>query len=183
MSTLLITESSADFEKMRNEFYEEIQPQGEMERRYVDDVCHLTWKTLRLRRWEAGIINGALREALSGILRQLLSRDAFPEVPMRLLMAERLARGWLDDEDAKAEVIKLLQQFGLDESAIEAEAFRLRAEDLEGCNRMQADAESRLQKTLRMIGKLRKTFGTRLRQSSERILDNGQAPTLVPAEN
>ena len=92
---------------------------------------------------------------------------------------DRLARGWFDNKQAKAEVIQLLKTYGLDETSIAVEAFRLRAEEIESCNRMEAFAEARREKALRFIGKLRKKLAARLRQSSDRKLEKPEA-TLVP---
>ena len=181
MSILLITECAEEFEKMRNEFYDEIQPKGVVERGYVDDIVALTWETRRCQRAKAGIINATLLEALTGMLKQQLTyRDFGGNVLACRIAAEDLARGWFTDEEAKTEVATQLRKFGLDEGAIEAESFRLRAEDLERCNRMQADAESRREKALRFVEKLRKKFGARLRQSSDRILETEEVPPLIP---
>ena len=169
----LVTESAAEFEKLRDELLQDIQPQDAIERRYAEDVAYLTWEVRRYRAAKAGIINAALVAALCGILNQVLP-------PMRpLTMAGDLARGWFDDKEAKAEVMTLLQTHGLDESAIAAEAFRLRAEDIERCNRMEAFAEARREKALRFIGKVRKKLAARLRQSSDPMLEP-EVATLVP---
>jgi len=114
---LLVTESAVEFEKLRDELLQDIQPQGAIERRYAEDVACLTWEVRRYRAAKAGIINAALVAALCGILNQVLP-------PMRpLTMAGDLARGWFDDKEAKAEVMTQLQTHGLDESAIAAEAL------------------------------------------------------------
>jgi hypothetical protein len=171
---LLVTESAAEFEKLRDELLQDIQPQDAIERRYAEDVAYLTWEVRRYRVAKAGIINVALLEALRGILNQVLPQ-------MRpLTMAGDLARGWFDDKKAKAEVMTLLQTYGLDESAIAAEAFRLRSEDIESCNRMEAFAEARREKALRFIGKDWKKLAARLRQSSDRVLEKPEVATLVP---
>ena len=171
---LLVTESAAEFAKLRDELLQDIQPQGAIERHYAEDIAYLTWEVRRYRVAKAGIINAALLEALGGILKQALPQ-------MRpLAMADDLARGWFDDKKAKAEVMKLLQTYGLDESAIAAEAFRLRSEDIESCNRMEAVAEARREKALRVIGKVQKKLAARLRQSSDRMLEKPEVATLVP---
>jgi hypothetical protein len=58
--------------------------------------------------------------------------------PDRQHAAKDLARRWFEDGEARAEVTKLLRRLQLDETAIEAEAFRLRAEDLECLDRSLA---------------------------------------------
>jgi hypothetical protein len=176
---LLATESAEEFAKMRDEFLEDIQPEGAMERRYVEDVAYLTWEVRRYRESKAGIINAALFGALHEILKQLVPSYT-GDVLVRRLMIERLARGWFDTKETKAEVLELLRSFGLDETTIAAEAFRSRAADIEECDRLEAGAEIRREKALRFIGKLKKGLGVRLRKSSDRMLDKEEAPTLVP---
>jgi hypothetical protein len=170
---LLVTESTVEFDKLRDELLQDIQPQNAIERRYAEDVAYLTWEVRRYRAAKAGIINAALLEALRGILNQVVPQT-------RRLMVGNLARGWFDDKKAKAEVMTLLQTYGLDESAIAAEAFRLRAKDIESCNRMEAFAEARREKALRFIGKVWKKLAARLRQSSDRMLEKPEVATLVP---
>jgi hypothetical protein len=186
---LLITESPDEFEMRRKELCEEVQPKGVIERNYVDDIAYLTWDILRFRRWKADIINTALVDALAGLLTHLQPRPDEGEflelVQMEQLLAHQrkakaLAHAWFDDEKAQTKVANLLQKYGLDVTALEAEAFRLRAEDLERCERLQAAAEIRRDKALRFVSKLRKKFGERLRKSSDRILQDEGAP-LVPA--
>jgi hypothetical protein len=182
---LLITESRDEFEMCRKELCEEVQPKGVIERDYVDDIAYLTWDILRFRRWKADIINTALVDALAGILKHLLPRPDKDEFLLTELLAHQrkaqaLARGWFDDEKAQTKVANLLQRCGLDVTVIEAEAFRLRAEDLERCERLQAAAEVRREKAFRFVSKLRKKFGERLRRSSDRILEDKGSPTLVP---
>ena len=109
---LLVTESAEEFAKARDEFLEDIQPEGAIERRYAEDVAYLTWEQRRYRESKAGIINAAMFGALHEILKELVPRQ-ITEVPVHRLMIDRLARGWFDNKEAKAEVMKLLQSFGL----------------------------------------------------------------------
>ena len=81
---------------------------------------------LRLRRCKTGIVNGAFLAALQGILEQLLCRQDYEFPYYHGEAAEDLARGWFENKKAKSKVATLLRKFGLDEGAIEAEAFRLR---------------------------------------------------------
>lgn len=176
---LLVTESAEEFAKARAEFLEDIQPEGAIMRRYAEDVAYLTWEVRRYRESKAGITNAAMFGALHEILKELVPRH-IADVPTHRLMIDRLARGWFDSKEVKAEVMKLLRSFGLDETTIAAEALRSRIEDIQECDRMEALAEARREKALRFIGKLKKGFGIRLRQASDRMLDKEEAPTLAP---
>ena len=169
-----------EFAKVRNDFFEDIQPQGEIERRFAEDIAYRTWEILRYRSSKAGIINAALFGALHEILKELVPRH-LADVLVHRLMVERLARGWFDNMEAKTEVMKLLQTHRLDETTIAAEAFRSRAQDIEDCDRMELLAEARREKALRFIGKFRKELRARWRQSSDRMLAQEEAPPLIPA--
>jgi hypothetical protein len=172
---LLISESQDEFAKMTAEFLEEIRPEGLIEQSYVKDIAYYTLEILRYRRAKAGIINAVWLRVLRGFLATHL-----PLYQMKFV--EHFARGWFDHAKTKAEVIKLLKTFGLDETAIAAEAFRLRAKEIEICDRLEALAEARREKSLHVIGKMRKKLGKRLRQRSDDMLANVEIPTLVPTQ-
>jgi len=178
VAPLLINESVDEFAALRKELKNEIQPEGVIEQMYVDDFAVLIWEILRLRRYKTVIINNSRLAALRGILEQLLCRPDF-DVDGHEKAAEDLARSWFDDKKAQARVATLLRKFGLDEGAIEAEAFRSCAEDLERLDRMQALAEVRRDKALRCVADYRQILSKQLQQSTDRILDNDEVPRLV----
>jgi hypothetical protein len=73
----------------------------------------------------------------------------------------------------------LLAQFQMDEGAIDAEAFRRCAEDVERLDRMLTALEFRRDKTLRFVADYRQVFSKQLRQAGDRILDHDDVPYLV----
>jgi len=176
---LLVTESSDEFASLCEQVNDEIEPTGFIERMYVGDIIALTWDILRLRRSKTGIINGAFLAALQGILEQLLCRRDYEGVYDHEHAAEDLARGWFENGKAKTPVATLLRKFGLDEGAIEAEAVRSRAEDLERLERMLALAEVRRDRALRCIADYRQSLAKQIKQATDRILDNDDVPRLV----
>jgi hypothetical protein len=149
------------------------------ERTYLQDIAYLIWDIRRLRRSKTAIINKAFLSALRAILGQLRTRSI--SAPLHgVRLAEDLAQSWFDDEKAKDEVATMLQKFGLDEGAIEAEAFRLSAEDLERLDRMLTFAEARRDRALRGIADYRQAFSRRLQQAANRFLDAEEVPKLAP---
>ena len=176
---LLTTESRKEFLSFRKGFYDEIQPSQPTECHYVDWIVMLAWEVLRLLRTKAGLINCALFEALKNLLEQALSSDEFEHPYQRDNAAEDLARRWFVDDVAKAEVATLLARLGLDEASIEAEAYRLRAAEIESVDRLLTTKRQSLEKALRFIGKLRKKLGDRLRQCSAERLEDKAAPIVV----
>jgi septal ring factor EnvC (AmiA/AmiB activator) len=127
---------------------------------YVADIAFLTWEILRLRRCRAVLINLKFHDALKEVLRGL--SDIGSEI---YEAAEGLSHDWFTDSDARKQVLQVLKQFHLDESAIEAEAIRESAEDLELLDRLLASLESRRNKALRCIAEYRGGFAKQLRTS------------------
>jgi hypothetical protein len=131
---------------------------------------------VRLRRAKTGIINGAFLAALQGIQEQVLPRDDDDDHERA---AEDLAREWFENGKAETQVAALLRKFGLDESTIEAQAFRSCAEDLERLQRMLALAEVRRDRALRCIADYRQSLAKQIKQAADRILDNDDVSRLV----
>jgi hypothetical protein len=138
---------------------------------YVEDIAYLVWEVLRLRRSKTAIINLAFRAALTDVVTQLSLEpgDWKHEVQPH---AEELAHQWFSDLDVKKQIAALLREFNLDETAIEAQAFRKSADDLERIDRLMASAEARRDKALVCITPYRGDFGALLRDSSDRLVDN-----------
>jgi hypothetical protein len=179
VAPLLINESVDEFAALRKELKNEIQPEGVIEQMYVDDFAVLIWEILRLRRYKTILIDSHRHDALRGILEQLLCDDDYDQPYDKTLDAEDLARNWFDHKKAQARVAKLLRQFQMDDGAIEAEAFRLCAEDLERLDRLLTALEFRRDKALRCIAEYRQILSKQLRQAADRILDNDDVPRLI----
>ena len=181
MAPLLSAESADEFASLRKELKNEIHPEGPIEQIYVDDFATLIWEILGLRRYKTVIINNSRLAALRGILEQLLCRRDYEGYNGHEHAAEDLARGWFDSKKAQARVAKLLRKFQMDEGAIEAEAFRSRAEDLERLERILTALEFRRDKALRSIREYRQILSKQLQQAGNRILDNDEEPPYLVA--
>ena len=68
-------------------------------------------------------------------------------------------------------VLQKLAYFGLDEHAIEAEAMRIRAPDLEKFDRLLESREWRLDKALRAFAEFRGGLRRQLRETAEKLID------------
>jgi hypothetical protein len=97
---------------LREVFYEEIRPDGVIERMYVDEVVDLVWQIRRLKRCKAGVINRAFHPASKNILWDLM--QAGPDV----------ARHWISDPKVAETVEAALATYMLDGSIIIAEAIK-----------------------------------------------------------
>jgi hypothetical protein len=166
---LLITESTAEFDAVRRALEQEIGPRGIIERMYVNDISSIVWEMLRLRRCKTAIVNIGFRAALENLLSQLLKRPDNFHSNVRD-QAEALALSWFTDQEARKRVSVLLDQFGLEEFAIEAEAIRRSLSELESIERLLSSLESRRNKALRCIGQYREGLGRQLREVSDRMI-------------
>jgi hypothetical protein len=178
-SPVLASESQDEFTSLCSELKQDVEPQDVIERTYVHEIACYIWEAQRLRRFKTVIINNSRRAAMQEILEQLLDPHDFEFSNQIEQAAAELARGWFENDDDKADVAKLLRKFQLDETAIEAEAFRLNAEDLERLDRMQAVFAVRFEKALRCIAEYRKSFSTELQHAADRILNSDDVPRLV----
>jgi hypothetical protein len=179
---LLITESADEFDALRDAFEQEIKPRGIIEQMYVHDICSIVWEILRLRRCKVVIINSAFRGALEDLLERLLREPGQLSYDGRLrIKAQALAHLWFVDKEAKKEVSEILSEFGLDESAIEAEAIRKSSSHLELLDRMLTSLESRRDKALGCVAQYRASLAHQLRESADRIIDGNGVLRLEDA--
>jgi hypothetical protein len=114
-STSLLTESAGRLETKRDKLRAVLDPKNRLEELYCDQSLHASHAIERLQRCAPAIINMAIPDALFGIMERLaVERD----------YAVALVEQWISgDSTARSEVSTLLKNHGLDESAIEAEAF------------------------------------------------------------
>jgi hypothetical protein len=170
--TLLMTESAKEFASLCASLSREMKPRGIIEQTYVDDFATILWEIWRLRRCKAVIINTAFRPALENLLRQLMRPPGLFFDDLQNDRVNALALAWFSDPQCKDEVTENLREFHLDDFAIEAEAIRISARDLEPLDRMVTSLEVRRDKVLRSIAEYRYTFAKQLRQTSDRLLEN-----------
>jgi len=165
---LTITESAGDYDSLVKSLQQEISPRGFIEHMYVADMSAIVWESLRLRRCAAAIINMAFRAALKNLLVQFWKN---PDEPAPYQESEVLAFEWFTDPNAKQRVAEILNKFHLDETAIEAEAIRSVAADLELIDRMLMSLEARRNRALRSIADYRASFAEKVQQVSDRIIN------------
>src|SRR5262249_48734074 len=163
---LLITESADDFEVLHDSVARRLQPHDIIEWNYVQDISYTSWEIERLRRSKTATINAAFRDALEQVLVQML-RQPGQDADDVEADAKELAFAWFTDQKVKKEVSELLRRFGLDESAIEAEAIRSSSSEIESLERMLASLEFRRDKALACIGEYRVIVVPQLRETAD----------------
>ena len=167
-SALTITESADDYDSLAKSFERAINPRGFIEQIYVADISAIVWESLRLRRIKVAIINAAFRAALKNLLVQFWKN---PDEMAPYQESEVLAFEWFTDPNAKQQVAEILNRFHLDETAIEAEAIRSVAADLELLDRMLMSLEVRRNRALRSIDDYRASFAGKVQEVSDRIIN------------
>ena len=141
------------------------------------------WEVSRYLHLKADIVNGVFCEELIKILTQVWNED-FEDYAARERAIEDLARQWLgNDSLARAKVSELLGQHQLDETAIEEEAFRMRADDLERADRMLGRADLRREKVLTGIAAFRQALGKLVRKASDELLEQVAPGQIADASN
>ena len=165
--TLLSSESADEFEALVAALRQEIEPRGIVEHMYVSETASIVSEILRFRRCKAAIINAAYCAALKNLLSRELNVD--------YQTAEELAQGWFTDEASKKQVAEILRQRQLDDSAIEAEAIRSLASELEMLDRMLTSLEGRRNRTIRFIAEYRESFAKKVRDGSDRLIEADSA--------
>jgi hypothetical protein len=172
---LLISESEDEFEALRSNLIEEINPRGIIEHMCVADIAEIVWESRRLHRCKAVMINMHYSAALKSLLRNVLVGDV-----VDYDHAEVLAQTWFADKKAKKEVAEILRRFHLDESAIEAQAIKSVASELEILDKRLMSLETRRNRAIRNIAEYRESFARKVRESSGRIIE---ADSVVRLEN
>jgi len=157
----------------------------------ITDIAELAWEIRRYRRSKASLINSTILRALRKLLIPIIPRPPQTPAPKRsgalelylpteeeleaesnaAREADRLAHQWFVDENAKKQVLEMLGENKLDEFAIETEAMRIVAPDLEKFDRIVASLESRLNKALRLFAEYRSGFGRDLTAPVHRVID------------
>jgi hypothetical protein len=178
-ANVLQTESKEEFSELLAGFIQDVGPKNIIERTYVHDVVCCTWDIMRYRHIKTGILNNALMTAVALILNRIMLPPSPQLVPERDIAAARLAYQWLSDEEAKRGVASLLEEAGLDKSAIEAQAYTLVADNLEKADRMLNSAQAGRDKALRAIAKYRKSFADLLERSSDCVLSADEVPDIT----
>lgn len=163
---VLQTESKDDRARLLADVTQDFEPKDTCEKLFVGDIASYTWDVMQCRRIINGLMNNASRNALANVLSQILFPPSAHGLELSHPQASTLAYDSMFHQEYRNRALTLLQ--GLDETAIEAEAYRLAADDLERVGRMLKAAEDGRERALRSIRKYRKNFADQIRRPSDR---------------
>jgi hypothetical protein len=176
---VLISEDPSAYETMFANMAAAVMPKDAMEWLLMKDCVDLTWEIRRIRLAKAGIVDVTRKEALKSILESILDnyertgRDRSSE-------AEIKAYGWYNDPSVRETLLEHLAKHGLDEEAITAQAFALRARELEKLDNMLASAERRRCGMLHEIKLYGELFVMRVRDGISVVDDDLDELSLEP---
>ena len=175
---LLWSESPKDYEALLEELKRDLQPRGAIMRMQVEDYAKLTWEIARYDRAIVGCLTTASAPALTNVLRPIFFGRT------KLEKGDRPAHDLADEairfSDGATRALNLLNEVGLDETAVEAEALRLNSDVIEQFQRLKTAAETRRDKVLRNITLYDKLFAERLQSRTVQFLAVDDVPAIAP---
>jgi hypothetical protein len=182
--TVLRTESKDDQAKLLADVSQYIGPTNPIESVYVQDWVSHEWDARRYRRISTDLLNNALKRAVEQILHQILFPVAtnIPRLVDKWFAIEDLSYQWLFDKEVRRRVSSMVREAGLNESAIEAKAFTLAADDLQKVNRLRMSAEAARDKALHSIAELRNGLAKKLQRYSDQAMAANQTPSIANDE-
>ncbi len=157
---LIDGEDGTNYDVILERISADVAPVDFVEEIWVRNVVDLVWESMRLRHLKSQLLRAAAHEGLARVLTPLLDWPS----------ADRLSRKWaVGDEEATAEVERLLGRAGLTIDAVMAQTLAARIDDVERIDRMVTIAEARRDAVLREIRARRTAFGQALRRAGQAI--------------
>jgi hypothetical protein len=157
---LIDGEDGTNYDVILERISADVAPADFVEEIWVRNVVDLVWESIRLRHLKSQLLRAAAHEGLARVLRPLLDWAS----------ANQLSTQWaLGEEEATAEVERLLGRTGLTIDAVMAQTLAVRIDDVERIDRMVIIAEARRDAVLREIRSRRAAFGQALRRAGQAI--------------
>jgi hypothetical protein len=169
-SPLLPTESVDEYERDRSRIENAIEPCDAIEQIYFEDFVHERLQMQRLQRWSTATLKTELVEAVYAVLRDLNELET--------LDVESVIEQWPTDPAARAAVSDRLAKHGLDDSAIEAEAFRRCLPVLSAIDQSQTSRASRRDRSLQSLAYFREMKARQRQLAAKSAVGNGGVPRL-----
>jgi hypothetical protein len=141
---LLSFESARDFWQLDEEIRRHICPQDILEEIWTCEIVEGEWERLRLRRQKVQLVRLAKLDALRTLLRSISADTGDEEI-------DELAHRSFTNKAIRNQVNGLLRSVALDESAVEAEAYRSSIAHLMAIDRRLVELAVRRDKIFRQI--------------------------------
>jgi hypothetical protein len=167
---LLPTESAEEYERDRCGIERAIEPCDAIEQIYCDDFIYECQQMRRLQRWTTALLNTVFADAVHAVLRGL---NELENINVDFVIGRAC-----NDPIARATVSDILATHGLNDSAIEAGAFRRCTRDLTAIDRLLTSHVSRRDKGLQFIAFLREMKARHLQLAVKSAGGKGAVPRL-----
>ncbi len=142
--SLLSFESELDYRQRADAIRDHISPQDVFEEMWTSEIVEGEWEIFRLRRYKRQIVLLDRLAALRNLLPSILPDAHDAEI-------DHLARRWFTNKTVRKQIRTLLRSIGLDESAIDAEAYRLSIADFAAIDRRLMELALRRDKIVQQI--------------------------------
>jgi hypothetical protein len=169
-STLLPTESAEAYERDRSRIEEAINPCDAIEQIYFEDFAYKRVQMQRLQRWNLAAIKAELAEAVYAVLGEL---NELENTDVNDVVGQ-----WCTNPVARATVSAILAKHGLDDSAIEAAAFRRCSRDLIAIDQLLTSHASGRDKSLQWLAFYREMKARQRQPSTKSAADHGGVAEL-----
>lgn len=156
-SALLPSESIRVFNDLEIAIRDHIDPRNVLEEAWTAELRDIEWEMRRLRRFKSQIVSSVRPEALRNLLSSI-SDESDDEI-------EDLARRWVSNKAIRNKITRMLDAAHLDESAIDAEAYRLSLASIAYFDRQLTCLARRRDAVIRQIEDYRAGTATPLRTS------------------
>ncbi len=156
-SPVLATESSSDFQALRQEILQKLKPQDVFEEIYALEYIHAQIDVARYSRAKRGILDLALAESVDCILKTARENGLRPTLGVK---ESQISGKWLSDQEFRKKVLSFLNSIGLDEAAIEGEAIRQKATELAQLDALLRHAQIRRDSCLELVTAYRRDLGS-----------------------
>jgi hypothetical protein len=164
---LLPGEQEAEYATLAARIVAAAEPRDAIEDLLTRDVVDLSWEILRLRRFKAGLLRGAIGNGISVVMDGL----GYDERKGRG-SANELAANWAAGrKTAPKEVATALQRAQLTMEDVMAGTLETNLDAFERFDRMLASSEARRNNALREIDRHRAAFGAAIRQAINDVQD------------
>jgi hypothetical protein len=170
-SPLLPTESVEAYERDHSRIEAAIEPCDAIERIYFEDFTHEHLQMQRLRRWNLAIVKTVWVEAVYAVLGEL---NELENIDVNVVVGQCCT-----DPAARVTVSAILAKHGLDESAIEAEAFRRCSRDVIVIDQLLTSHASRRDKSLQFLAFYREMKARQRQLSAKSAVGNGGVARLA----
>jgi hypothetical protein len=166
----LVAKSEERLSVIYNQLKKELKPRGIIESGYVEDLAYTILDIRDLRTYKNRIIRYEMQPALKAILEHIAAETG-DRFSIEKNKQKKLAADCYRDSNAQVQVATMLAEFNLDETNIEAEAWRRASTELNLIERQLMSLEIRRDKTLNGLADYRDVLTQRLKQKVQRIID------------